>query len=753
MIRLPSNHAAVTMPLVASGESFPGILVGRSLLDGRPFRLSPVLASHKVLPSTNSLALGGLGSGKSTTGKVRIAREIREHDHQAVVIDSFGESGTSGEWGPVVTSLGGRIVRAGDFRLNPCSHLFSRPVREQLVRSLVLAVEPDAINTEANYALQHAVGHPKATSLNGLIHALVNPEDGRWPAARLADWGEKTAMALSQYVEGALTGLFDGEDSSLPETTHPIVSFDFTGLDRNSPAIPALMLAISCWAEHVWLPQSTAVHRHLVLEEAWQILLSPATASLIQRQVKNSRKAALSLDVLMHTLSDLGDGPARDLARLCEVVHVGRMGPTEAAKVGAILGLPEWAIAEIPSLDPGQAVWRVGPHYVDIIETVLTEEEARLTDTSSRRRAAQKAAAGAEAEELEELEEPAEEPVTAVEHHDQEHEPDPDEEEVTALDDLLTPVPGPVPDSVPVPESAEAGWDWDMPPNVIDHRHRQAIAAAREGRCNEAADLAALGEREDITAHGITSPQALAWMETRAKVADLCGSPDRAVQLRATVARMAPHAHEFWLQEPADDGPGPARSSTPGYDAPPPAYGASPPPPPPAAPAEAPAERRPRRWPYVAAAAALAVTAAVIVQASEDAQKRDERQAVAAAYKGRSGAKVKLDGVEAEVVAQWSSDRQRVTIALRSYFDRNARYLRIDAGGRTVSSTSKDGWYPKSPEAQVQVTDPLEDVTVRVAVGGRDWTPSARAESREIRLSPTGVAYDAQTGVRLPSDL
>ncbi|MFD5065797.1 hypothetical protein [Streptomyces sp. NPDC058394] len=63
MIRLPSSHAAITAPLVASSARFPGIPVGKSLLDGRPFRLSPVLTEDSVLPSTNSLALGGLGSG------------------------------------------------------------------------------------------------------------------------------------------------------------------------------------------------------------------------------------------------------------------------------------------------------------------------------------------------------------------------------------------------------------------------------------------------------------------------------------------------------------------------------------------------------------------------------------------------------------------------------------------------------------------------------------------------------------------
>ena len=55
----------------------------------------------------------------------------------------------------------------------------------------------------------------------------------------------------------------------------------------------------------------------------------------------------------MHTLSDLGDGKAQDLARLCEIAHVGRLGPEEAAIVGALLGLPAWAVDTIPTLGPG----------------------------------------------------------------------------------------------------------------------------------------------------------------------------------------------------------------------------------------------------------------------------------------------------------------------------------------------------------------------------------------------------------------
>jgi hypothetical protein len=724
VIRLPTTHAAITAPLVAASTTFPGILIGRSLLDGREFRLSPVQTSAALLPSTNSLALGGLGSGKSTTGKTRANREIRENGHQYVVIDSFGED-NAGEWAPLARSLGGRVIEAGTFTLNPVSELFPPEVREQLVRSLILAVEPDALTYQATHALQHALNHPKATSLNGLVDALICPEDGRWPAAKLTEWGESAAIGLSRYTEGSLRGLFDGPGASLPETDLPIISFDFSHLDRNSPAIPSLMAAVSCWAEHVWLRQSTAVHKHLVLEEAWQILLSPATSEQIQRLLKNSRKAGLSLDVLMHTLSDLGEGKARDLARLCEIAHVGRLNPEEAAIVGALLGLPAWAVEKIPTLDPGQAVWKVGPDYVDIVQTVLSEEEAALTDTSARRRMAQQALAveqdTQDATVMEQCTEPSEDTDVHVDPGEDLHAP------FTTADDT---------------------WDWEsLPPNVIgvpEHfdlaRHEGVIQAAMDGRFSEAAELAALYEREDIGVHGLNSPQALAWLETRAQVADLRGQPGQAAQLRATVARMGNDDVE-WFEKSAD-------STSP-------AWHSVPQPPTPAPPVtdEQPARARRRTWPYVAAIATLSIAAACVWTNAQNEQHAQDRQQKAANYKGRSGAALTVDGVKTEVVAQWNTDRDHVVVALRSYLDKNARYLRIDGASKTASSVRENGWFPKAPEILLPVTDPLADVTVHVAVGGRTWKEGSRATSRTVRLSPDGIAYDAQTGDKLPSDL
>ncbi|MDX3433881.1 hypothetical protein PV664_33910 [Streptomyces sp. ME01-18a] len=724
MIRLPSTHAAITAPLVASSADFPGILIGRSLLDNRPFRLSPVLTDEKALPSTNSLALGGLGSGKSTTAKIRIGREV-PNGHQAVVIDTWGERNQSGgehvgEWAAITRHLGGLVIDASTFTLNPCSPLFPYPVREQLIRSLIVAVEPDALATKATHALQHAMNHPKATSLGGLVDALSRPEDGQWPAADLAVWGQDAAIALSRYTQGSLRGLFDGQDADLPPTDLPILSFDFTRLDRNSPAIPSLMAAVTCWVEHVWLPQSTAVHRHIVLEEAWQILLSPATSELIQRLLKNSRKDALSVDAVMHTLSDLGDGKAQDLAKLVEIVHVGRLGPKEAEETGALLGLPRWAIDLIPTLGPGQAVWKVGPDYVDIIETVISEEEARLTDTSGRRRMARQGAA-------------VEQETLLVDDLDEDQE----DQEGDA-----PPAP-----AAPTPDDATE-WAWEMPPGVVDIRHHDAIQAAMEGRCNEAADLAAIGEREDITAHGINSDEAVSWLSTRARVAEVCGSPDRAVQLRATVARMG--KDDMWAGQAPDITPTPhpdTQQPTVADDNPTP-------------------DTLKRLWPAAAAIVALSLGIAFVwdnpggeaKQRQQNEQRAEKAAAAAAAppYEGEARAPLLIDGVSADLVADWTDDKERVIVKLVSPPSTMTQYLRIDvddksavseiAGGVTIGELA-NGRVVKTPEIVLPVKDPRADVTVRAAIGGHTWKKGSRAEYREIRLSPvTGTAYDAKTG-------
>ncbi|MFF6946925.1 hypothetical protein ACFZAS_43445, partial [Streptomyces lavendulae] len=381
-------------------------------------------------------------------------------------------------------------------------------------------------------------------------------------------------------------------------------------------------------------------------------------------------------------------------------------------------GLPQWAVDAIPTLGPGQAVWRVGPHFVDIVQTVLTDEETDLTDTSSRRRQAQQA--------LSLVKEEAEHDDLA----DRDWE-DEDEDQDQGQDEFSLAPPA-------------LDWSWDMPPNVIDWRHHDVLKAARDGRCGEAAELAVLGEREDIRAHGVMSDQALAWLSTRAAVADLCGSPDTATHLRATVTRMGGDV-EWWHKAVEADAA--AAGDTAGTERHAPGLPDLAPETPAPVPETGAVERRRRRvWPYAAVAVALAVSVAAVWQQAGD----DERDAKAAAYKGKAGASLTVDSVNADLIAQWSKDRDHVIVELSAAFEPNAKYLRIDAVGQSAQSTRKDDRYTKPPELSLPVSDYLADVTVQIEVGGASWKEGTQGAIRKIRLSPSGVAYDAETGEQLP---
>ncbi|MEU3634531.1 hypothetical protein AB0F34_28885, partial [Streptomyces fradiae] len=395
---------------------------------------------------------------------------------------------------------------------------------------------------------------------------------------------------------------------------------------------------------------------------------------------------------------------------------------------------PQWAAGALPTLGPGQAVWRVGPAYVDIIETVLTDEEAELTDTSSRRRRAQQA-----------CEQPAGE-------DDQEHREDDEDQSGSenggngqpATEEDTDPA-----DLVPLPKLTPHRQEEDATAPALtsglpfDARHQDVVRAAREGRHSEAAQLAAIGEREDITAHGITSNQAVAWLVTHAVLADLRGDRDQAARLRATVARMGKNPNSDWFETAGSTEPewhsGPQPS--PYVPAPPDGEAAEPS-------AQPPARRR-RLWPYLAAAVALAVTAGGVWQESQARQEREQREAKATAYKGKADAALTIEGVNAELLARWTKDR-RVVIELRTYGDPNARYLRLEAAGEVATGVQKDGWFPQSPEIVVPVNDSMDDVTVRVAVGGKTWKEGTTGTARTIRFSPSGTAVDAETGKSLP---
>ncbi|MEU2395043.1 hypothetical protein [Streptomyces sp. NPDC007369] len=281
------------------------------------------------------------------------------------------------------------------------------------------------------------------------------------------------------------------------------------------------------------------------------------------------------------------------------------------------------------------------------------------------------------------------------------------------------------------------GGDVITPSAVLDTRHHDVVRAARAGRYGEAAELAVIGERDDIRAHGINSSPALAWLSTRAVVAELSGSPETAAQLRATVIRMGGEVE--WWHTDAD-----VSSSQKDHREPLPV-------PAPAPDSARPVRARRRVWVPAAVIAALALATVGVWQQAETDSTAEERQQKAAAYTGKSGASLDVDGVKADVVARWTQDKSRVIVELSAPFEPDARYLRINGPeGKSAVSTRQDDRYTKPPQLDLPVSDSLADVTVQIEIGGQSWKEGTRGTVRSIRLSPSGVAYDADTGVQLP---
>lgn len=149
--------------------------------------------------------------------------------------------------------------------------------------------------------------------------------------------------------------------------------------------------------------------------------------------------------------------------------------------------------------------------------------------------------------------------------------------------------------------------------------------------------------------------------------------------------------------------------------------------------------------------------ALIIVWANPREDQHPESYAKLANYKGQARAAIKIGGENTTVLAYWSKNGEHaVTISLRSgmtdFNDQGARYSRISAGGRTDSTVRhRTELAPGELLVKLPIEDRFEDVTVRVEIGGDNWTPGTETESREIRLSPYGTAYDAKTGKALPS--
>ncbi|MEV0505636.1 hypothetical protein AB0I84_49900, partial [Streptomyces spectabilis] len=427
-----------------------------------------------TLPSAVTLTLGMLGFGKSALTKVRILRQLLLTGRQTVVLDAQGENG-QGEWADICQALNITPVAfapGSAARINVLDDIIPAPQREQLLIALAEISCGQAMGPTQQYAIRRALNRldegAVLTELVAELHAESDTDaDPTIPR-----------IALSRYLDGDLAGLFDAPTQGMPDLDAPLIVFDFSAMDRNSPALPAVMAVLGAWLEHAWIrPDRT--WRTLVIEEAWHLLATPASARLFQRLLKYSRRLHLSIDAVVHTLSDLNSEQAKDLVRLAGTRIIHQLPEEEARLVGTVCGLPAWAVKKIPALGIGEAIWQVG-QTIDEVSCILSAVEEALVSTTKGREHLRDAR-----------------PRTAVEQQPGGE----DGDDMEALARLIT---------QPLPR-----------PRDDDELHAQIEAASEAGDWTRADLVAAIGEAHVLDIHGPGTHLAVQWIEVRAHLAAL----------------------------------------------------------------------------------------------------------------------------------------------------------------------------------------------------------------------------------------
>ena len=151
------------------------------------------------------------------------------------------------------------------------------------------------------------------------------------------------------------------------------------------------MTCASAWMEAA-LADPAGGQRWVIYDEAWRLMRAPALLARMQSQWKLSRALGIANLMVIHRLSDLdavgdaGSG-ARNLALglladcSTRIIYAQERG--EAEKTGGAIGLSRTEIDQLPDLDRGEGLWRIGERAF-VVRHDCTPGELELFDTNAR---------------------------------------------------------------------------------------------------------------------------------------------------------------------------------------------------------------------------------------------------------------------------------------------------------------------------------------------------------------------------------
>jgi hypothetical protein len=394
--------------LAEAGLGSRGVYVGQDAWSGGGFCFDPwVLYSDGVLTNPNCLLAGVVGKGKSFLAKSLTTRSIAFGRRVYVPGDP------KGEWTAVARAVGGSAIALGGGTLNRLNPLDPGPrlpgvseeawlaevtrrrrtlvgsLAESALRRPLAAVEHTALDA----ALSRAVSVASAPTLPAVVDALLDPRVAMAGATttELARDGRDVGHALRRLVAGDLAGLFDGPSTVAFDPALPMVSLDLSAIQGSDELIAMVMTCASTWMEAA-LADPDAGKRWVVYDEAWRLMRHPALLARMQAQWKLSRGVGIANLMIVHRLSDLdavgeADSQSRNLARGllgdCSTTITYQQEHSESTRTATQLGLTTVERDQLPDLQQGEGLWRVGGHAY-IVRHLATAAERETFETGAR---------------------------------------------------------------------------------------------------------------------------------------------------------------------------------------------------------------------------------------------------------------------------------------------------------------------------------------------------------------------------------
>jgi hypothetical protein len=409
--RATSEVLSVAYPFLAeAGLGSDGPLIGHDSWSGAAFVYDPwALYERGVVTNPNCVLAGVIGRGKSTLAKSLATRSIAFGRRVYVPGDP------KGEWTVVAKAVGGTAIELGTGnRLNPLDE-GPRPSRiadgdwrttvrqhrltllvsltEQSLGRPLLPVEHTALGAALDHSVRSAETNDEIATLPLVVETLLDPRAGHLGSTvgQLRDDGRQAGHGLGRLVFGDLAGLFDGPSTVGFDPTLPMVSLDLSRISGSDALIALVMACASAWMEAA-LADPAGGQRWVIYDEAWRLMRAPALLARMQSQWKLSRALGIANLMVIHRLSDLdavgdaGSG-ARNLALglladcSTRIIYAQERG--EAQKTGGAIGLSRTEIDQLPDLDRGEGLWRIGERAF-VVRHDCTPGELELFDTNAR---------------------------------------------------------------------------------------------------------------------------------------------------------------------------------------------------------------------------------------------------------------------------------------------------------------------------------------------------------------------------------